>query len=75
MHGRIDIAPKQQDEEGINAVRMLLPRCWFDAEKCRKGIEALKLFRTEWDIEKRIFRKKALHDCTSHWPTHLPTWQ
>jgi hypothetical protein len=33
---------------------MLLPKCWFDAEKCRKGIEALKLFRTEWDQDKRV---------------------
>jgi hypothetical protein len=64
--GRIDIAPKQQDEEGISAVRMLLPRCWFDAKRCHKGIEALKLYRTEWDEDKRIFRRKALHDWTSH---------
>jgi phage terminase large subunit len=66
MHGRIDIAPRQQDEEGISAARMLLPKCWFDAVKCRKGIEALKLFRTEWDQDKRVFRRKALHDWTSH---------
>ena len=64
--GGIDIAPKQQDEENINAVRMILPRCWFAAVKCRKGIEALKLYRTEWDEEKRVFRRKALHDWTSH---------
>jgi hypothetical protein len=35
-------------------------------EKCRKGIEALKLFRTEWDQDKRVFKRKALHDWTSH---------
>jgi hypothetical protein len=27
---------------------------------------ALKLYRTEWDTDKRIFRKKALHHWTSH---------
>jgi hypothetical protein len=32
----------------------------------RKGIEALKLFRTEWDQDKRVFKRKALHDWTSH---------
>jgi hypothetical protein len=26
----------------------------------------LKLYRTEWDEEKRVFRRKALHDWTSH---------
>jgi hypothetical protein len=66
VHGRIDIAPRQQDEEGINAVRSILSRCWFDAVKCRKGIEALKLFRTEWNADKRIFSSKPLHDWTSH---------
>jgi phage terminase large subunit len=66
FHGPIEIAPKQQDEEGINAVRMLIPRCWFDATKCRKGVEALKLFRTEWDEANRVFRRKPLHDWTSH---------
>jgi hypothetical protein len=35
-------------------------------EKCRKGIEALKLYRTEWDQDKRVFRRKPLHDWTSH---------
>jgi hypothetical protein len=42
-----EIAPKQQDEENINAVRMILPRCWFDSVKCRKGVEALKLYTTD----------------------------
>jgi hypothetical protein len=64
--GGIEIAPPQRDEEGIAAARMLLPRCWFDATKCVKGVEALKLYRTEWDDNKRVFRRKALHDWTSH---------
>jgi len=38
----------------------------FDAQKCRKGIEALKLIHTEWDQDKRVFKRKALHDWTSH---------
>jgi phage terminase large subunit len=66
FHGAIEICPAQQDEEGINAARMLLPRCWFDAKKCRKGIEALKLYRCEWDESLRTFKRKALHDWTSH---------
>jgi phage terminase large subunit len=30
-------------EDGINAVRVFLPKCWFDADKCAPGIDALKL--------------------------------
>jgi phage terminase large subunit len=28
---------------------MLLPRCWFDAAKCARGIDALKLYRADSD--------------------------
>jgi hypothetical protein len=65
IHGPVEIVPKEKVEEGINAVRQLLPRCWFDAVKCKKGIEALKLYRCEWDSDKRIFGQKAVHDWTS----------
>jgi len=36
------IVKKTSIEEGIEAVRVLLPRARFDKEKCDKGIEALK---------------------------------
>lgn len=53
-------------EDGINAVRVLLPRMWFDASRCHKGLEALKQYRAEYDDEKRTFRDRPLHDWTSH---------
>ena len=53
-------------EDGINAVRMLLPRMWIDREKCERGIEALQLYRQEWDSKLQSFRKAPLHDWTSH---------
>src|SRR4029077_1248123 len=30
------ILPAEPVEDGINAVRMLLPRCWFDAARCAR---------------------------------------
>jgi hypothetical protein len=27
-------------EDGIQAMRSLLRRCWFDADKCAKGVDA-----------------------------------
>lgn len=35
--------------EGIEAARNLLPRCWFDEEKCTKGISALDAYKKEWN--------------------------
>ena len=60
------VAPKLGVEDGVNAVRLVLNRCWFDAEKCKRGIEALKQYRTEWDEQKKVFRDRPLHDWTSH---------
>jgi hypothetical protein len=42
------VVPQQRVEDGINAVRLLLPRCWFDAEKCARGLKALGQYRREW---------------------------
>ena len=63
---KVTVAPKLKVEDGINAVRMVLNRCWFDAEKCARGIEALKQYRTEFDEQRKVFRDKPLHDWTSH---------
>jgi phage terminase large subunit len=60
------VIPAQSVEDGINAVRMLIPRCWFDSENCKVGLEALKQYRTEFDDKRKVFRDRPLHDWTSH---------
>lgn len=59
------VVPKMLIDDGINAVRNLLPRCWFDRGKCNHGIEALKQYRREWDDRYKVFRPRPLHDWTS----------
>ena len=53
-------------EEGINAVKMALPRCVFDAVLCRDGVEALRHYRSEYDDKNKVFRPRPLHDWASH---------
>ncbi|WP_374374809.1 terminase large subunit domain-containing protein [Dongia sp.] len=53
-------------EDGIEAVRALLPRCWFDAEKCARGLDALRLYRRGFDAKQNTFSTRPLHDWTSH---------
>jgi len=60
------IVPSLTVQDGIQAVRMALPRCWFDAEKCADGIEALRQYQREYDEDKRAFRQTPKHDWTSH---------
>jgi len=53
-------------DDGINAARITLPRCWFDAEKCRHGLEALRQYRREFDEKLKVFKQRPLHDWASH---------
>lgn len=53
-------------EDGIEAVRALLPRCWFDTAKCARGLEALRLYRPAFDARMDVFSARPIHDWTSH---------
>jgi len=63
---RFDVVKRQEVQDGIEAVRNLLPRCWFDKEKCKRGIEALKQYRKEFDEKRQVFREQPIHDWSSH---------
>lgn len=52
--------------DGINAARLTMPRVWFDADKCRHGIEALRQYRADFDEKTRAFKDAPKHDWTSH---------
>ncbi len=62
----IEIAPKLGIDDGVQAARSMLNRCWFDAEKCERGIEALLQYRREFDEKLKSWRGRPLHDWTSH---------
>jgi phage terminase large subunit len=70
VRGRV-LQRETQIDDGISAVRAMLPRCWFDAEKCKQGIEALKQYRCEFDEEKKVFSPRPLHDWTSDYADAL----
>ena len=63
---RFEVVPKLGLEDGIDAVRNLIPRCWFDEEKCKQGIRALRNYYSKFDPTKRIFNKSPVHDWSSH---------
>lgn len=52
--------------DGIEAARLLFPRCWFDAERCKVGIEGLTQYRKAWDDKLQQFREAPVHDWASH---------
>jgi hypothetical protein len=65
------VCPNIPLADGIQAVRMLLPMCWFDKTKCKDGIEALRMYRREFDEKRQEFRQHPLHDWTSHYADAL----
>lgn len=60
------VLPRTSIADGINAVRELLPRCYFDEEKTQRGRDGLTSYRKEWDDEKRVFKDTPLHDWASN---------
>ncbi|MEY4635653.1 MAG: Rhodoferax phage [Acidobacteriota bacterium] len=51
--------------DGIQAARMTIPRCWFDAKRCADGLDAIRQYRERRD-EKRDIAHGPLHDWSSH---------
>jgi len=60
------VVRKHAVEDGINSVRSIIPRCWFDRTKCGRGIEALRQYRQDWDDRLKAFKGRPLHDWSSH---------
>ena len=60
------IVPDIGVDDGIDAVRLLLPRCWFDEEHCRAGLDALMVYRKRFNERLQEFTDTPLHDWSSH---------
>ena len=63
---RARLAPGLGIEDGINAVRLTLPRCWFDQAACARGLEALRHYRRDRDERSGTFRLRPVHDWSSN---------
>lgn len=63
---RADLAPNVRLEDGINAARMFLRKCWFDEKRCANGLDVLQNYR--WDYNTRLdeYKSVPVHDWASH---------
>lgn len=62
----ITIAPQLMVDDGIQSVRSMLNRCWFDAERCERGVDCLRQYRRDYDENNKSFKARPLHDWSSH---------
>ena len=53
-------------DDGIQAVRRLLPRCYFNVPSVKQGLDCLRNYRREFDEKRQVFFDKPLHDWSSH---------
>lgn len=40
--------------------------CWFDEEKCQRGLECLRAYHYEYDNKNKLLRNRPEHDWSSH---------
>lgn len=62
----VKIVPNLRVAEGINALRTIFPRCYFDADKCADGLNALRRYRYAVNAETGQWSREPLHDDASH---------
>ena len=60
------IIPRTLVNDQINAARLIMPRCYWDAEKCKRGIAALQQFQRDFNEKTKTFSNQPKHDWTSH---------
>jgi phage terminase large subunit len=60
------VVPRMPLDDGINATRMFLPLCYFDAEGCERGIEALRHYRWAPQGPNATGNTLPVHDWSSH---------
>lgn len=63
---KVQIVRQTSIVDGIAAVRAIFNKCYFDADKCADGLQALRHYRYDYDEELRTFKKEPRHDWASH---------
>lgn len=60
------ITPMLPVDDGIDAARAIIQKCWFDVKKCEFGLQALRNYRKEWDDRRQEYKSRPFHDWSSH---------
>lgn len=60
------VAPKLPIIDGIDAARGMFSKCWFDQNKCKQGLNALKSYRKQYDDKRKTYLNTPYHDWSSN---------
>lgn len=64
---RPHIVPKLDILDGIAAARFIFQEVWFNEPSTRDLINALQVYRREYDEDRKVFRNSPVHDWASHY--------
>ena len=63
---RPTVVAKLSVQDGIEAIRGLLPRCWFNRDNCADGLKALRHYHRQYNDRTGDWKDRANHDWSSH---------
>ena len=63
---RPTVVPKLTVQDGIEAVRGLIPRCYFDRGNCSDGLKSLRHYHRQFNDRTGDWKDKPNHDKSSH---------
>ena len=63
---KFKILPKIPLEDGIHSLKMVLPRCYFNLDKTKPLIDALRHYHRKYNEKMKMFHNKPTHDWSSH---------
>lgn len=63
---KFNVAPILPIIDGIDAVRGLFSKVWFDRVKCKEGLNALKNYRKQYDDKRKTYLNTPYHDWSSN---------
>jgi hypothetical protein len=60
------IVPGIPIDDGIQASRVILRRCWFHKTNCARGLDELMNYHKEFDEKNKVYKNRPAHDWSSH---------
>ena len=63
---RCELAPNIKLEDGINAARLFMRKCYFDEKRCAAGLDALQNYRWAYNTALDEHKSTPVHDWASH---------
>lgn len=63
---KVSVLPRQDIEDGINACKLMLGRCWLDEKRTTRLRECMTHYHRDYNDRLGVFKDTPVHDWSSH---------